>query len=236
MIAKKNSGLDLEEKRTALFQVGLLASASFTLAAFTYSSALPNPNDEHLFASAPDALVIELQDTPEPEKILAPPTPEVPMTMEDPLPSDQSATSQLDLQSVTDAQNTSSNVPTFNMPFGLPPGGGTVIIDEDELDPFPPTPAEYRGGAVAMQSYINEQVRYPEFDREGGVEGTVYVSFIIEKNGTVSNVKIERGVSETIDREAVRVTRLLNQWIPAQNAHGKVRTIAHLPVRFRLDD
>ncbi|OFZ10260.1 MAG: hypothetical protein A3D92_04855 [Bacteroidetes bacterium RIFCSPHIGHO2_02_FULL_44_7] len=233
MIAKKNSGLDLEKKRTALFQIGLLASASFTLAAFTYTSALPNANDEHLFASAAETMVIELQDPPEPEKISAPPAPEVPMTMEDPLLSDPSVSSQMDLQAISDAQNTSSDVPTFGLPFGLLTGG-TVHIDEDVLDDFPPTPAEYRGGPVAMQNYINEQVRYPEIDRQMGIEGTVYVAFIVEKNGTVSNVKIENHISETIDREAMRVVRLLNQWIPAENAFGKVRTTVRLPIRFFL--
>lgn len=233
MIAKKNSGLDLEKKRTALFQIGLLASASFTLAAFTYTSALPNANDEHLFASAPETMVIELQDPPEPEKTIAPPAPEVPMSMDEPLPSDPSTLSQMDLQSVSDKQNTNSVVPTLALPFGIPTGG-IVDIEEDDLDDFPPTPAEYRGGPVAMQSYINEQVRYPEIDQQMGIEGTVYVAFIVEKNGTVSNVKIENHISETIDREAMRVVRLLNQWIPAENAFGKVRTTVRLPIRFFL--
>jgi protein TonB len=126
------------------------------------------------------------------------------------------------------------------VPYIGPPNGGVVRkkvdIDEDPVDPFPPIPAEYKGGSASMQKFINEQIRYPEIDRTMGVQGTVYVSFVIERDGSVSNVKIERGVSETIDREAKRVVKMLNQWIPAQNAFGKVRTNAFLPINFRLDE
>lgn len=235
MIAKKSSGLDLEKKRTALFQMGLLASASFTLAAFTYTSSVPNSNNEHSMASATESIVIDFEDTPEPEKMVAPPTPDVPVTMDDPIPSDQSAAAAMDLQAAVEGQTASSNMPTFGLPIGLPIGG-TILIDEEELDEFPPTPTRYQGGHVAMQESINEQVRYPEIDQKMGVEGIAYVAFVVEKNGTVSNVRIERGVSPTIDREAVRVVRQLNKWIPAENAHGKVRTTVRLPIRFFLED
>ena len=83
-----------------------------------------------------------------------------------------------------------------------------------------------------MQTDISETIVYPEIDQRMGNQGTVYVSFIVEKDGSVTNVQIERGISETIDREAKRIVRGFPNWKPAENAFGKVRTIVRLPIKF----
>lgn len=235
MIAKKNSGHDLERKRSVFFQVGMLTAASFTLAAFTYTKELPGVNNERIFTSENQTTIVDF--VPQPEKRVAQNQPQTPQTQHnDPLPTDPTQVGNPDLQDARAVDN--SDNPDLKV-IGAPTGGLPPIIvniDEDPLDPYPPTPAEYIGGAPAIQDFINDQIRYPEIDRVQSVQGTVYVSFVIERNGGVSNVKVERGVSETIDREAIRVVKLLNQWIPAENAFGKVRTTAFLPIKFHLEN
>lgn len=234
MIAKKNSGYDLERRRHVFFQVGLLTAASFTLAAFSYTSELPGGEMERIFSTENQTMILDFEQ--EPEKQVVQKQPETPPQVpnNDPNPSDPNPVGNPDLQNVAAGANRDRNV----VPIG-PPNGGIkkkiVIIDEDPIDPFPPIPAEYIGGVLEMKKFINDQIRYPQVDREQGNQGTVYVSFVIERNGTVSNVVVQRGVTETIDREAARVVRLLNQWIPAQNAIGKVRTNAFLPIHFTLE-
>tara|TARA_B110000285_G_scaffold142462_1_gene159244 strand:+ start:747 stop:1337 length:591 start_codon:yes stop_codon:yes gene_type:complete len=122
--------------------------------------------------------------------------------------------------------------------LGIPKGPdmGTIveIKPDNTIEEFPPIPTNYIGGAPAMQKFINENVRYPEIDRISGEQGIVYVSFVIEKDGSVSNVKIARGVTKTIDREAKRIVRSFPKWKPAENAYGKVRTRVRLPIGFTL--
>ena len=123
--------------------------------------------------------------------------------------------------------------PDISLPGGfVAVTSGDVDVDGGDFDPFPQIEAEYFGGPVQMQLDINETIIYPEIDQRIGNQGTVYVSFIIEKNGAVSNVQIERGISETIDREAKRIVKEFPKWKPAENAYGNVRTIVRLPIRF----
>lgn len=236
MIAKKNSGHDLERRRSALFQVGLLTAASFTLAAFTYTSKLPGTNNERNFSMVDQSMILDIEQ--QPEKKIEQNQPETPPQVpnNDPTPSDPTPVGNPDLQNVAASENRNGPIVLIiGPPNGGIPKGTIMILDEDPIDPWPATPAEYIGGTVAMKAFIGEKIRYPQIDKDLGIEGTVYMSFVIEKNGTVSNVKVERGVSETIDREAIRVVKLLNQWIPAQNVRGKVRTSAFLPINFTLE-
>ena len=144
----------------------------------------------------------------------------------------------LNNQQVSERVSKTTNTKTMHKPDISLPGGfvavtsGDVDVDGGDFDPFPQIEAEYFGGPVQMQLDINETIIYPEIDQRIGNQGTVYVSFIIEKNGAVSNVQIERGISETIDREAKRIVKEFPKWKPAENAYGNVRTIVRLPIRF----
>lgn len=229
MIAKKNSGVDLERKRTVLFQIGLLTAGSFTLAAFSYSTSTKIELEKNAVAFEP---VTYFEQVPEVKKI------EIPIIKP---PSTNEPSIDLNNQQVSQNVSSTQNSTTIPRPdISLPGGfvavtGGDVEIDGGEFDPFPPIEAEYYGGPVQMQLDISETIVYPEIDQRIGNQGTVYVSFIVEKNGAVSNVQIERGISETIDREAKRIVKGFPNWKPAENAFGKVRTIVRLPIRFILE-
>ncbi|MEJ6583043.1 MAG: TonB family protein [Crocinitomicaceae bacterium] len=144
----------------------------------------------------------------------------------------------LNNQQVSERVSKTTNTKTMHKPDISLPGGfvavtsGDVDVDGGDFDPFPPIEAEYFGGVPKMQEDIGRGLVYPEIDVQLGNEGTVYVSFIVEKDGSVSNVQIERGISETIDREAKRIVKEFPKWKPAENAYGKVRTIVRLPIRF----
>ena len=86
-----------------------------------------------------------------------------------------------------------------------------------------------------MMAQVQKVMNYPEIDIQMDVQGKVYLSFIIEKDGSVSNVEIERGVSKTIDREAKRIVKTFPKWKPGENAYGKVRTRVRLPLNFTLE-
>lgn len=124
----------------------------------------------------------------------------------------------------------------------LPP---PVIIEEkvisdgpvgEEVIDFPDKEAQFPGGTGELQKYIMENVKYPTEALEKGIQGRVYLSFIVEKDGSLSQIKVERGVSEELDREAKRVVRAMPNWEPGEAAGMVVRTRCRLPIAFVLSD
>jgi TonB family protein len=95
--------------------------------------------------------------------------------------------------------------------------------------------AEYPGGMSAMLKFILKNLKYPQAARRMGVEGKVWVTFIVEKDGSISNIKISKGVNADLDREAIRIVSLFPNWSPGmQNGHP-VRSQFVLPIPFKLD-
>ena len=85
-----------------------------------------------------------------------------------------------------------------------------------------------------LQSWVYKYLKYPASAIEQNVQGQVLVSFIIEKDGSVTNVKVEHGIDDRLDDEAVRVVSVSPKWIPGQIKGLKVRTLMVIPVEFRL--
>ncbi len=109
-----------------------------------------------------------------------------------------------------------------------------VNFGEEEIIEFPDVEAEFIGGAQEMMIYINQNIQYPITSIEMNEQGKVYLSFVVEPDGTISNVAIERGVSIDIDNEAKRVVRSMPKWSPGESKGKKARTRCRLPINFQL--
>lgn len=109
-----------------------------------------------------------------------------------------------------------------------------VVHPVDGLMEFPDVEAEFPGGAVAMQEFISENVRYPEEAIEANETGKVFLSFVVEPDGSISMIQVERGAAPLLDKEAVRLMRLMPNWKPGQVAGQAVRTRCYLPINFTL--
>lgn len=96
--------------------------------------------------------------------------------------------------------------------------------------------AAFPGGHQAMSRWIGRQIRYPEDAIENNISGKVYVRFIIEKDGTITNIYIERGVSPSMDQEVIRVVNEMPKWEPGWFDGRLVSSAFRLPVNFQLDD
>jgi TonB family protein len=93
---------------------------------------------------------------------------------------------------------------------------------------------EYPGGYEAMMDFIRKNMRYPSSARRTGVDGTVYVQFVVSMDGSISEIKTTRGVSEDCDKEAERVVRMMPNWKPGKS-NGKNVSVRHvLPIRFKV--
>ena len=94
---------------------------------------------------------------------------------------------------------------------------------------------QYPGGQIAMMKYIMENMKYPEQAMKEGIQGRVAVSFIVEKDGSISNVRPIHSVHTLLDKEAVRVVKSMPKWSPGKQ-HGKpVRVQLIVPIMFKLN-
>jgi TonB family protein len=92
------------------------------------------------------------------------------------------------------------------------------------------------GGSYALNKFLSDSTRYPLDERERGINGRVIVSFIIEKDGQLSNVTVIKGVSPGLDAEAIRLFKSMPKWSPAMNDGKAVRIYYSLPLFFNLNE
>lgn len=92
----------------------------------------------------------------------------------------------------------------------------------------------FPGGDVALMAWLSKNVKYPEIAEENGVQGLVIVRFVVERDGSITNVSIVRSVDPSLDREALRVVKSMPKWIPGKQDGRPVPVWFTLPVTFRL--
>ena len=92
----------------------------------------------------------------------------------------------------------------------------------------------FPGGNAALMKYLSENVKYPVVAQENGVQGRVVVSFVVEKDGHITDVKVVRSVDPSLDKEAARVVKSMPSWIPGKQNGSAVRVKYNVPVSFKL--
>lgn len=110
-----------------------------------------------------------------------------------------------------------------------------VLIEEMDIFVVVENMPKFEGGDLnKFREYISKQLRYPEIAKDNGIQGRVILSFVVEPNGTVSNVKILRGVDPSLDQEAVRVVESSPLWTPGTQRGEAVRVQFNIPIIFAL--
>ncbi|MBQ5981396.1 MAG: energy transducer TonB [Prevotella sp.] len=92
----------------------------------------------------------------------------------------------------------------------------------------------FPGGNEALMKFLSENVKYPVVAQENGVQGRVVVSFVVERDGSITDVKVVRSVDPSLDKEATRVVKSMPNWIPGKQNGAAVRVKYNVPVSFRL--
>lgn len=115
-----------------------------------------------------------------------------------------------------------------------PIDNGPEEVEEEEIFMRVEKAPAFPGGQKAMMEYLMKNIKYPAACQEAGIQGRVIVSFVVNKDGTIQNVEVIRGVHEKLDAEAVRVVKSMPAWSPGEQQGRKVRSKFQLPVFFRL--
>lgn len=126
-------------------------------------------------------------------------------------------------------------------------GGAVLKAKEDIAAPEPPKHLEetkvftvveqmpmFPGGDAALMSYLANNIHYPTVAAENGVQGRVVVGFVVERDGSITDVSVLRGVDPSLDREAMRVVKSMPRWTPGKQNGSAVRVKYQVPVAFRL--
>ena len=108
-------------------------------------------------------------------------------------------------------------------------------VEETEIFTVVEENPGFPGGDEARIKFLQSNMKYPTMARESGIQGKVYVTFVVEKNGNVTDVKILRGIGGGCDEEAIRVVKSMPKWNPGKQRGKNVRVQFNLPIQFTLN-
>ncbi len=117
-----------------------------------------------------------------------------------------------------------------SLEFNPEKGEGEKVYMSVEEDPTFP------GGDSEMMKYIQEELEYPEQAQKEGVTGTVIVSHIVEKDGSLTNIQVVKGIGAGCDEEAKQVVKSMPKWDPGKQRGKPVRVNVKIPIRYKLND
>lgn len=108
------------------------------------------------------------------------------------------------------------------------------VVEETKIFTVVEQMPMYPGGDAALMGYLRDNIHYPTVAAENGVQGRVVVGFVVERDGSITDVKVLRSVDPSLDREAMRVVKSMPRWTPGKQNGSAVRVKYQVPVTFRL--
>jgi protein TonB len=217
MEPKKNPEISLEKKKGLFLQIGLVVALIIVLGAFewkSYEKVDYNLGQLNLDDLEEEIIPITKQEIKPPPP--PPPPPEVIEIVED----------EVEIEDELEIEDTESDEDEM------------IEIEEESDDEFfmvVENMPEFPGGDLGLMKYIQKNVKYPPIAKEYNITGKVYISFIVDKSGSVTNVKIARGVDKNLDAEAMRVVKSLPKYKPGKQRGKAVRVMFTIPINFTLN-
>ena len=228
MEVKKTPKADLENRRTLYTEIGLVVALLVVWGAFSYST-----KEKAVASLGEDTQVVEVEDMVPITQETPPPPPEAPKI---PVLSDQ-------IDIVEDDIKVDDNFMSLEDDANL----GVEIMDYVEevkeevveevairFQLVDEKPSFNGGDANEFSKWVNSKLQYPEIAKENGVQGRVTLQFTVNPDGSVSNVKVLRGVDSSLDKEAVRVVSMSPKWKPGKQRDRAVKVTYTFPVIFQL--
>lgn len=226
MELKKNPKADLRRYSPIFLEIGFVVAIGIVLAAFSYT--IKEKNIAGLGEVEDVVAEEEIIPITRQQEITPPPPPEVPKVAEviNIVDDEEELEEEFDIDDVEANQETQVQIIE-----------ATVEDEEEEAEVFfiVENMPEFPGGDLALRQHIAKNVVYPEIAKENGLQGKVFVSFVINQKGEVEQVKIARGVDPALDREAIRVVQNLPKWKPGSQRGKPVKVSYSVPINFQLN-
>jgi protein TonB len=226
MEPKKSAKADLESKKFIFTQIGLVITLSLILFAFEWKS---------YEKTVVDLGTRTVEDVPEEiipiteQKIKPPPPPPPQQVVKINVVDDEV---EVDDEISIDAEaNENTEVQEYVAPVK---DVEEESAEEVQIFMVVESMPEFPGGESALYKFLAENIKYPQMAKESGIQGRVFVTFVVEKNGSVTDVRVLRGIGGGCDEEAIRVVQNMPKWTPGKQRGKAVRVQYNLPVKFTL--
>ena len=227
MEIKKTPKADLENKKSTWLLVGYVIVLAFMFVAFEWTK-----RDIMIDTSqAITDLVFEEEIIPiteQPEQV-APPPPEAPSIAETLTIVDDDA--DVEETTIATSEETNQAVEIKYVPVAVEeeePEEQTIFEVVEQMPEFP------NGGMAGLMQYLSKNIKYPTIAQENGTQGRVTVQFVVNRDGSIVDAKVLRGVDPYLDKEAIRVISSMPKWKPGMQRGKAVRVKYTVPVMFRL--
>ena len=227
MELKKSPKADLENKKNIFVQIGLVVSLAICLYGFEATSKVEQVGDLGSMEGQTveeEIIPITRQDQPPP-----PPPPPPPKVVDMLVIVDDDTEIEEELE-IEDSEATDKTAITAVMQVA----SAKEVEEETPVFFIVEDMPEFPGGDAALRAFIAQSVKYPTIAQENGIQGKVYVNFVVGKDGSITNAKIARGVDPSLDKEALRVVNSLPKWKPGKQGGKPVRVSYTVPINFVL--
>ena len=227
MELKKNPKADLEKRRGLYLEIGLVVILAASLIAFNVKSYDKDTSEafQREVQDEPEEIIIQT-DIQEPPPPPPPEAPEVTTIIE--VVSDDKEIKN-DVTFSTEVTDDTKNIAIVQV---------QIEEEEDETETqiftVVENEPEFPGGTEALYKYLAQNIKYPQLARENNITGKVYVTFVVEKDGSIANPKVLRDIGGGCGAEALRVVKSMPKWAPGKQRGKAVRVQFNLPVNFNL--
>ena len=226
MEIKKSPKADLESKKLTFTLIGLVVSLFIIWRVFEYKSYDKQSFDDlqrTVEVIEEEMVEITKQEQPKPQ----PPAPKPQVTQIQIVEDDVEVEDEIDINAEVDQDEVIEE-------YEFVPEIEEEEIVEAEIFKVVEEMPEFPGGAAKMMEFIQKNIKYPMMARESDIQGRVFVNFVVEPDGSITNVTVMRGIGGGCDEEAVRVVESMPKWNPGKQRGTAVRCAFTVPIIFKL--
>lgn len=227
MELKKNPKADLEKRRGLYLEIGLVVILAAALVAFNIKShdeEMKTVEQREAVDEIEDIVIQTAEDTPPP-----PPPEQQEVTTEMEIVQDDA-----EIENELGPINAEVNETTQNIEIVPVQTDDEEEVVEEEIFLSVEQDPEFPGGLQALMTYLSKNIKYPTLAKETNTTGRVYVTFVVEKDGSITNAKVMRDIGGGCGAEALRVVQNMPKWTPGKQSGRAVRVQFNLPVVFNL--
>lgn len=226
MEVKKNPKADLQNRKSLFLEIGLIISLLLVIAAFKYA-----PDEYRIDAVEQDVTIVEEEIVEITRNELKPPAP--PKKIEIQVFNDI-------LDIVTNDTEVKTDISFEEFMDGLDMDVNYVVVEEEEIEEDTPIikaekmPTFQGGDLMKFREWVQKRLRYPQIAQENGISGRVTLSFVIERDGSLTNIEVLQTPDRSLSEEAIRVLKTSPKWEPGRQRNQPVRVKYTLPVAFQI--